>query len=353
MYLLGDYHYALPETLIAQRPAVQRENSRLLALSRNSGRISHHRFSDICEFLSPEDVLVVNNTSVVPARLMGRKQSGGKVELLIIDYADSLEEKNPEGNQTCQCLIKAAKRPRPGTRIDFDDNLTAEVMAFQDGIFTVTFSFTGEFESLLYRIGKMPLPHYIKRAQPLAGVDDALCYQTVYASEKGAAAAPTAGLHFSEALLEKIKKRHIRIAPITLHVGYGTFVPVRVQDIRDHRMHAETYVISPESAQIINEVKAGGGRVVAVGTTSVRTLEFAAGSRNRICAGRGRSDLFIYPGYHFTMVDAMITNFHLPQSTLLMLVSAFAGRETVLAAYNEAVKEKYRFFSYGDAMFIG
>jgi S-adenosylmethionine:tRNA ribosyltransferase-isomerase len=353
MYLIDDYHYALPETLIAQRPATKRENSRLLALSRHSGRISHHHFSDIREFLSPGDVLVVNNTSVVPARLTGRKQSGGKVELLIINYADSLEGKHSEGHRTCQCLIKAAKRPRPGTRIDFDENLAAEVMAFEDGIFTVLFSFTGEFDRLLYRIGEMPLPHYIKRPQPLAGVDDALCYQTVYASEKGAAAAPTAGLHFSEALLEKIRGDQVRIAPITLHVGYGTFVPVRVKDIREHRMHAETYIISPESAQLINEVKAGGGRVVAVGTTSVRTLEFAADNRGRICAGRGRSDLFIYPGYRFSVVDAMITNFHLPQSTLLMLVSAFAGRETVLAAYNEAVREQYRFFSYGDAMFIG
>jgi S-adenosylmethionine:tRNA ribosyltransferase-isomerase len=353
MYLLNDYHYALPETLIAQKPATQRENSRLLALSRHSGYISHHRFSDICEFLSPGDVLVVNNTSVVPARLTGRKKSGGKAEVLIVDYADSLEGKNPEGRRTCQCLIKAAKRPQPGTILYFDENLTAEVLAFREGLFTVLFSFTGAFEPLLYRIGKMPLPHYIKRAQPLAGVDDTLCYQTVYASERGAAAAPTAGLHFSEALLEKIKEHHVQIAPITLHVGYGTFVPVRVKDIREHRMHAETYIISPESAHRINEVKAGGGRVVAVGTTSVRTLEYAANDRGRICAGRGRSDLFIYPGYRFSVVDAMITNFHLPQSTLLMLVSAFAGRQTVLAAYNEAVREQYRFFSYGDAMFIG
>jgi S-adenosylmethionine:tRNA ribosyltransferase-isomerase len=353
MYLLDDYHYTLPETLIAQQPAAQRENSRLLALSRHAGHISHHHFSDIGRFLAPGDVLVVNNTSVVPARLTGRKKTGGKVELLIIDYADSLEEKSPGGKRTCQCLIKAAKRPQPGTRIDFDENLAAEVMTFEEGIFTVSFSYDGEFEPLLYRIGKMPLPHYIKRAQPVAGVDDALCYQTVYASEKGAAAAPTAGLHFSETLLKKLKGQHVKIVPITLHVGYGTFVPVRVKDIRDHRMHAETYIISPENAQIINETKAEGRRIVAVGTTSVRTLEYAADSEGRIRPGRGRSDLFIYPGYRFTVVDAMITNFHLPQSTLLMLVSAFAGRKNVLAAYNEAVREAYRFFSYGDAMFVG
>jgi S-adenosylmethionine:tRNA ribosyltransferase-isomerase len=353
MYLLDDYRYTLPEALIAQQPAAKRENSRLLALSKHSGQISHHHFTDICDFLAPGDVLVINNTSVVPVRLMGQKKTGGKVELLIIDYADSVEEKGPAGKRTCQCLIKAAKRPFPGTHIDFDENLAAEVMTFQEGIFTVEFSFNGEFEPLLYRIGEMPLPHYIKRPQPFSGVDDTLCYQTVYASEKGAAAAPTAGLHFSEALLEKIKGQHVKIAPITLHVGYGTFVPVRVKDIREHRMHAETYIISPGSAQMINEVKADGGRVVAVGTTSVRTLEYAADNRGRICPGRGRSDLFIYPGYRFAVVDAMITNFHLPQSTLLMLVSAFAGRERVLAAYNEAVRQQYRFFSYGDAMVIG
>lgn len=352
MYLLDDYHYALPDALIAQHPAPQRENSRLLALERRSGNISHHHFIDICNFLAPGDILVINNTSVVPARLTGRKKTGGKVELLIIDYADSSEGKYPPGKRTCQCLIKAAKRPLPGALIDFDDTLVAEVITFHEGIFTVEFSFEGEFEPLLYRIGKVPLPHYIKR-DGAAGADDMHTYQTVYASEKGAAAAPTAGLHFSEALLERIKHKGVHIAPITLHVGYGTFVPVRVNDIREHRMHAESYNISPESAEAINQVKASGGRVVAVGTTSVRTLEYAADNRGQIHPGRGRSNLFIYPGYRFAAVDAMITNFHLPQSTLLMLVSAFAGREKVLAAYNEAVRQQYRFFSYGDAMFIG
>jgi len=352
MYLLDDYHYALPDALIAQHPAPQRENSRLLALERRSGNISHHHFIDICNFLAPGDILVINNTSVVPARLTGRKKTGGKVELLIIDYADSSEGKYPPGKRTCQCLIKAAKRPLPGALIDFDDTLVAEVITFHEGIFTVEFSFEGEFEPLLYRIGKVPLPHYIKR-DGAAGADDMHTYQTVYASEKGAAAAPTAGLHFSEALLERIKHKGVHIAPITLHVGYGTFVPVRVNDIREHRMHAESYNISPESAEAINQVKASGGRVVAVGTTSVRTLEYAADNRGQIHPGRGRSNLFIYPGYRFVAVDAMITNFHLPQSTLLMLVSAFAGREKVLAAYNEAVRQQYRFFSYGDAMFIG
>jgi S-adenosylmethionine:tRNA ribosyltransferase-isomerase len=353
MYLLDDYHYTLPEALIAQHPAPQRENSRLLTLERRSGTISHHRFIDICEYLYPGDVLVVNNTAVVPARLTGQKKTGGKVELLIIDYAGSGEGKNPLGKRTCQCLLKAAKRPRPGALIDFDDTLAAEVIGFHEGIFTVEFSFEGEFEPLLYRLGKVPLPHYIKRPGNTGGMDDIGNYQTVYASEKGAAAAPTAGLHFTHALLEKIKHQGIRIAPITLHVGYGTFVPVRVSDIRDHRMHSETYIISPASAETINQVKTEGGRVVAVGTTSVRTLEYAADNRGQICPGRGQSNLFIYPGYQFTVVDAMITNFHLPQSTLLMLVSAFAGRENVLAAYNEAVRQQYRFFSYGDAMFIG
>lgn len=352
MFSLNDYYYELPESLIAQQPAAQRENSRLLVLDRRSGKIAHRHFTDIRTLLLPGDVLVINNTSVVPARLLGRKKTGGRVELLIIDYADSILRENPRGKRQVQCLIKAAKRPTPGTLIEFDPFLLAEVIAFDEGIFTVEFSFEGDFETLLYRIGRIPLPHYIKRDETGNLPEDIRNYQTVYASEKGAAAAPTAGLHFSESLLREMADQGVHIAPITLHVGYGTFVPVRVTDIREHRMHAETYIIPAETAEIINQAKSDGNRVVAVGTTSVRTLEYAADDQGQIRAGKGRSDLFIYPGYRFAVIDAVITNFHLPQSTLLMLVSAFAGRENVVAAYNEAVREQYRFFSYGDAMFI-
>jgi S-adenosylmethionine:tRNA ribosyltransferase-isomerase len=242
----------------------------------------------------------------------------------------------------------------PGAVLDFGPSLQAQVVAFEEGVFTVDFIFEGRFEDLLMDMGRMPLPPYIKRPEDRQGpIDDACAYQTVYACQRGAAAAPTAGLHFSVSLLERIRNRGVQVIPITLHVGYGTFVPVRVTDIREHRMHSETYHISPDAADCINRVKAAGGRVVGVGTTSVRTLEHAADAGGRLHPGRGRCDLFIYPGYRFKIVDAMITNFHLPRSTLLMLVSAFAGRQSILSAYAEAVRRRYRFFSYGDAMIIG
>ncbi|MDX9786910.1 MAG: tRNA preQ1(34) S-adenosylmethionine ribosyltransferase-isomerase QueA [Desulfobacterales bacterium] len=352
MYQLEDYHYALPESLIAQQPVSRREHSRLMVLQRPSGQITHHPFTDIGRFLSPGDALVINNTAVVPARLSGNKETGGKVELLIIDYADGIEQQIAAGMLRFKCLIRAAKRPQPGAIIDLDPALRAEVVDFEDGIFTVDFCFDGDFEAILYRIGKVPLPPYIKRAGNTLNTQDVISYQTVYAAEKGAAAAPTAGLHFSTQLLRTIKENDVHVVPITLHVGYGTFVPVRVSDIREHRMHSEAFVISEDSADIINRVKASGNRVVGVGTTSVRTLEYAADRNGVVHPGSGRSDLFIYPGYRFKIVDAMITNFHLPESTLLMLVAAFAGREKALAAYAEAVEKKYRFFSYGDAMYI-
>lgn len=353
MYQLEDYHYELPEPLIAQQPAAGREESRLMALDRPTGQLSHHRFSDIPRFLAPGDALVINNTAVVPARLTGKKQTGGKVELLIIDYAEGIQPKNTPGRLRFKCLIKAAKRPFPGAVIDLDPALRAEVAGFEDGVFTVDFFCDGDFETILYRIGRVPLPPYIRRTDDTRRTQDELAYQTVYAAEKGAAAAPTAGLHFSNQLLQTIKDNGVHVVPITLHVGYGTFVPVRVADIREHQMHSESFVISKESADAINRVKASGKRVVGVGTTSVRTLEYAADENGRVQPGSGRSDLFIYPGYHFKIVDAMITNFHLPKSTLLMLVAAFAGKNEILTAYAEAVREKYRFFSYGDAMYIG
>lgn len=346
MFSLTDYKYDLPEELIAQEPVSQRDQSRLLCLNRSTGELSHNKFCDLSDYLSPSDVLVINNTEVIPGRLMGKKDTGGKAELLILDYASG-----PEPDREMKCLIKSSKRPKPGTSLFFDQGLKAEVTGFQNGIHTVKFSCSGDFDSLLYQIGKMPLPPYIKRDTD-PPCDDKTAYQTVYASEKGAIAAPTAGLHFSEDILGKIRAKGVRIVEITLHVGYGTFLPVRVSDIRDHQMHSEWYSVPERSAKTINHAKADSHRVIAVGTTCVRTLEYASDESGHLNPGPGNCNLFIYPGYRFKMADAMITNFHLPESTLLMLVSAFAGREKILKAYETAVREKYRFFSYGDAMFM-
>jgi S-adenosylmethionine:tRNA ribosyltransferase-isomerase len=352
MYTLDDYDYLLPEGLIAQTPTTDRDGSRLLHLDRENGAVSHRHFHDIVSLLHPSDVLVVNNTRVVPGRLHGRKATGGKAELLILDYGQT-EGRGPDDNQRVyRCLIKASKQAVAGVRIYFDEGLVAEVQDFCDGIYTVAFSAPEPFDGLLHRIGRMPLPPYIKRDETQPDEADRMRYQTVYAREQGAIAAPTAGLHFTDAVLSQISQKGVTVTAVTLHVGYGTFVPLRVVDIRDHRMHDEWFSISKASARVVSHAKAEGRRVVAVGTTSVRTLEYATGPDGVIQPGRGRCDLFIYPGYTFKSVDAMITNFHLPRSTLLMLVSAFAGRETMLQAYAAAVKEKYRFFSYGDAMFI-
>lgn len=351
MYRLEDYDYHLPEDLIAQTPAPNREESRLLHLQRSSNHLEHLHFRDIADLLHPSDLLVVNNTRVVPGRLYGRKQTGGKVEALILNYGQN--DPGDDGNQrTYQCLIKASKQARNGTRLVFDADLSGEVQGFSDGVYTIRFTASQPFEAVLDRIGRMPLPPYIKRSEDEADDADRLRYQTVYAREQGAIAAPTAGLHFTDATLSRLREKGVDIAAVTLHVGYGTFVPVRVDDIRDHRMHEEWFSISAETADRVNRAKDEGRRVVAVGTTSIRTLEYAARNSGRLAPGTGRCDLFIYPGFTFKVVDAMITNFHLPKSTLLMLVSAFAGRETILHAYAEAVREKYRFFSYGDAMLI-
>ena len=350
MYSLIDYSYDLPEEFIAQKPADKRDMSRLLFLSRRTGEVSHHLFYELCDFLLPSDVLVINNTEVIPGRLFGRKSTGGKVEALILNYAESYKKGNNK-EFVFDCLLKISKRPKPGTSFVFDQGLKAEVINSRDGIHTLRFFYDGDFESLLYRIGNMPLPPYIKRNNGVSTCDDE-SYQTVYARQKGAIAAPTAGLHFSKKLLEKIKSMGVNIVEITLHVGYGTFLPVRVPDIRDHKIHSEQYSISKNGAAVINHAKANGGRIVAVGTTCVRSLEFASDNNGNISYGSGNCDLFIYPGYRFKVVDAMITNFHLPKSTLLMLVSAFSGRKNILAAYNEAIEERYRFYSYGDAMVI-
>jgi S-adenosylmethionine:tRNA ribosyltransferase-isomerase len=346
VYALSDYSYDLPAELIAQCPAAPRDHARLLRLARGSGRTSHHRFDALGRFLAPADVLVVNDTAVVKARLLGRKASGGKAEVFLLDYAGGVRY----GRRfACDCLVKSSKPVREGTRIHFGQGLTGRVAAPGDGVCRVEFCGDEDFDVLIERLGHVPLPPYIRRPDENG---DRTAYQTVYAAARGAVAAPTAGLHFTPALLAGLRERNIAVAPITLHVGYGTFAPVRVEDIREHRMHAERYGIPEASAAAINAARAGGGRVVAVGTTAVRTLETASDETGRVVAGSGCCELFIYPGYRFKAVDALITNFHLPKSTLLMLVAAFAGRENILNAYREAVAERYRFFSYGDAMLI-
>ncbi|MBT7086424.1 MAG: tRNA preQ1(34) S-adenosylmethionine ribosyltransferase-isomerase QueA [Desulfobacterales bacterium] len=345
MYSLTDYDYNLPEELIAQAPVDQRDLSRLLFLDREKGRVEHHIFQDLYDFLLPSDILVINNTEVIPGRLFGRKETGGKLEVLILDYSKGIIN-----NNEYKCLIKASKQLKPKKKIFFDEGVKAEVVAFNDGVYTIKFMVENDFDEILDRIGNVPLPPYIRRSNNDPG--DSESYQTVYASQKGAIAAPTAGLHFTEPLIEKIKSKGINIVPVTLHVGYGTFLPVRATDIRDHSIHSEWYSISKESAEIINHARSCGGRIIAVGTTSVRTLENAADDKGNISECSGNCELFIYPGYRFKVINGLVTNFHLPKSTLLMLVSALAGRENILNAYKEAVINLYRFYSYGDAMFI-
>jgi S-adenosylmethionine:tRNA ribosyltransferase-isomerase len=322
-------------------------------MDRQAGGISHHRFDMLGHFLRPGDVLVVNNTAVIPGRLVGKKDSGGKVEVLICNFSGNGNPKTLNASRVFECLVKTAKPLKPGRALYFDRELSAEVIERLNGTYIIQFHTDGDFETMLDRIGQVPLPPYIRRSPKLEPpCDDRAAYQTVYATEKGAVAAPTAGLHFTPELLEKLKAGGIATVSLTLHVGYGTFLPVRSEDIRSHHMHAESYSISVQAADKINSARNAGNRVVAVGTTCVRTLEFVSDSAGYVRAENGRCDLFIYPGYRFKAVDAMITNFHLPRSTLLMLVSAFAGRQNVLHAYQEAIKREYRFYSYGDAMLI-
>lgn len=348
MYSLGDYDYELPCELIAQEPIGRRDHSRLLRLERSTGIVSHHRFDEIAGFLSAGDVLVVNDTAVVKARLLGRKESGGKVEVFLLDYAGGSRPSDSR-RFSCECLVRSSKPARLGTRFVFGEGLRGKVIAAGAGSCRVEFSSEEDFEAALDRWGHVPLPPYIRRADEPR---DRNAYQTVYAAVKGAVAAPTAGLHFTPELIRRLQALGIAVTPITLHVGYGTFAPVRTDDIRDHRMHAERFTIPAATAESVVAARANGKRVVAVGTTVVRTLEYATDDQRRLTAGSGSCDLFIYPGFRFKAIDAMITNFHLPKSTLLMLVSAFAGRENVLNAYCEAVRERYRFYSYGDAMLI-
>ena len=353
MYALSDYKYELPAELIAQKPVDRRDQSNLLVMDRQAGELFHHRFTMLDQFLRPGDVLVVNDTAVIPARLVGRKDSGGKVEVLICNFNGNGNSKALKTHPVYQCLVKTAKPLKPGRTLYFKEGLGAKVIERCNGTYIIRFYAEGDFETLLDRIGQVPLPPYIRRSPELEPpCDDRAAYQTVYASEKGAIAAPTAGLHFTPELLEKLKASGIAIVSLTLHVGYGTFLPVRSQDIRSHQMHAEPYSIPVQAADQINSARNVGHRVVAVGTTCVRTLEYASDAAGWVRAETGCCDLFIYPGYRFKAVDAMITNFHLPESTLLMLVAAFAGHEKIMHAYQEAIKRKYRFYSYGDAMLI-
>ena len=336
-----DFDYYLPEELIAQDPLEDRSSSRLMVLDKKTGELQHKIFKDILDYLKPGDCLVLNNTKVIPARLFGVKEGTlAKIEILLLKRKE---------NDIWETLVKPGKKAKPGTKIIFGDGLlVGEVIdVVEDGNRLIQFSYEGIFEEILDQLGQMPLPPYITHT-----LKDKNRYQTVYAKYDGSAAAPTAGLHFTKELLEKVKAKGVDIAEVTLHVGLGTFRPVKVENVLDHHMHSEFYMVSAEAAEKINATKDRGGRVISVGTTSTRTLESAADENGRLKECSGWTEIFIYPGYKFKVIDCLITNFHLPQSTLVMLVSALAGREHVLAAYEEAVKEKYRFFSFGDAMFI-
>lgn len=336
----SDFWYDLPEELIAQTPLQQRDTSRLCVLNRKSGQVSHRYFYDIVDYLRPGDCLVMNDSRVLPARLLGHRPTGGAVELLLLKDL---------GNKQWECLAKPGRKLQEGQQVIFGDReLTATVVKVkEDGNRIVEFHYDGIFLEVLERLGKMPLPPYIK-----AELQDQERYQTVYSREVGSAAAPTAGLHFTNALLEKIRAKGVKTAFVTLHVGLGTFRPVKADNIFEHHMHSELCMMNGETAEILNETRENGGRIICVGTTSCRTLESLVNDNGTFVEKSCWTEIFIYPGYQFKAMDALITNFHLPESTLVMLVSAFAGRENVLAAYNEAVKERYRFFSFGDAMFI-
>lgn len=339
--LLSDFDYQLPAELIAQHPAERRDASRVLTLDKESGALGELTVAGIASQFRPGDLLVINDTRVIPARLKGQKESGGAVEIFLV------RRHAGEGEQW-SCLIKASKSPKPGCRVLLSEGVVATVLDREGGDWRVLFEGSADFMGWLEQAGSMPLPPYIKRAPK---GEDQERYQTVFAREKGAVAAPTAGLHFTQALLDEIRALGVVIAPLTLHVGLGTFMPVRVEELSAHTMHRELYRIPESTAQAIRRAKESGGRVIALGTTSLRALEHAAAS-GELEHGEREADIFILPGYGFRVVDALITNFHLPKSTLFMLVCAFAGKEKMLNAYQEAVSRRFRFFSYGDAMFI-
>jgi S-adenosylmethionine:tRNA ribosyltransferase-isomerase len=340
---LSDFDYCLPPELIAQEPAARRDASRLMTLDRHDGTLDETEFSRIADCFRDGDLLVLNDTRVIPARLLGRKETGGRAELFLV-------RRLPGDGERWQCLVRASKPPRPGSTIQLPEGLVAEIIDRSDDLWIVSFTPEEGVAGRLERAGEMPLPPYIKRPSCHA---DRERYQTVFSREAGAVAAPTAGLHFTPALLDEVRGRGVEIRTVTLHVGLGTFLPVRVENLDEHRMHREWYRIPPETAAAVNGRKRdGGGRVIALGTTTARALEHAAAPDGTVPDGEGEADIFIRPGYRFRTVEALITNFHLPQSTLLMLVAAFAGRDLILHAYAEAVRRRFRFFSYGDAMMI-
>lgn len=336
----SDFDFYLPEELIAQTPLERRDSSRLLTLDKTTGKTGHHHFFDLPSFLRPGDCLVLNNSRVLPARLIGHRPTGGACEVLLL---------TDKGNGLWECLVRPGRKLKPGAQVLFGDGqLTASIEAeIEDGKRLVRFHYEGIFLEVLEQLGKMPLPPYIKEE-----LKDNERYQTVYSKVVGSAAAPTAGLHFTPELLRQVQEMGVKVCYVTLHVGLGTFRPVKAEDILEHEMHSEYCEVSQETAEIINETKRSGGRVICIGTTSCRTIESFAAEDGTMTERSGWTNIFIYPGYRFKVLDALVTNFHLPQSTLIMLVSALAGREKVLAAYGEAVEEKYRFFSFGDAMFI-
>ena len=336
---VADFAFNLPDKLIARYPTEERSASRLMRLHGETGAVEHGQFADILGFLQPEDLLVLNNTKVIPARLYGAKESGGKIEILVERMLD---------DKRLLAHVRASRSPKPGARLLLEGEVWATMVSRQDSLFELQLEGSETVLDVLQRLGHMPLPPYIDRPDETA---DRERYQTVFGEKHGAVAAPTAGLHFDEALLDAIRTKGVRIVTITLHVGAGTFLPVKVDNIEDHHMHGEIVEVTEEVATAVKHTRANGGRVVAIGTTSVRALE-AASAEGDIAAYAGETHIFIYPGYKFKSVDALLTNFHLSESTLLMLVSAFAGRDHVLAAYNEAVAQEYRFFSYGDAMLV-
>lgn len=350
MFDIEDYNYELPARLIAQAPASRRDGSRLLVVNRQKKAFSDRYFFDLPDLLRPGDLLVANDTRVVPARLIGRKESGGRCEILVLEYPDS----DVECSSTRSCLVRSSKRPKKGSLLFFDSGISGQVKEISDnGIVRITFNGKQSIDSLLEEKGHMPLPPYIKRGNDSGfSVLDRERYQTVFSAKRGAVAAPTAGLHFTEGLIGKLGAAGISISYLTLHVGYGTFRPVRTQDVRKHNLGLEHYRIGPETAEAIERTRKKGGKVVAVGTTVVRALETAAVNDGSIAAGEGKTDLLITPGFSFKVVDKMITNFHLPKSSLLFLVSAFAGLGLVKDAYKSAIEKEYRFYSYGDAMLI-
>jgi S-adenosylmethionine:tRNA ribosyltransferase-isomerase len=350
MFNIADYDYDLPEALIAQVPAESRDNARLLLIERSPKALCDNRFSDLHRLLKPGDLLVANNTKVVPARIFGHKESGGEVEILILEHPNA-DVPEPD---TRWCLLKSSKRPKRGSRLIFENDVSATVEDLgEDGLARICFHGAMSVDSLVREKGRMPLPPYIKRAREDRRASmDRQRYQTIFARMDGAVAAPTAGLHFTHELIAELNQARVSLVQVTLHVGHGTFRPVKTEDIRDHVLGEERFFIDPEVAEAINEAKKDGRRVIAVGTTVVRTLETVGWASRKIVPGEGKTDLLITPGFRFKVVDGMITNFHLPRSSLLFLVSAFAGLDLIRRAYQHAIEEKYRFYSYGDAMLI-